>query len=217
MNWLWLQSRQFLLHPKTLWVLMIVYVPGTIYGYYWYKDQLTYTWDFHPRWQLPFVPDSPTASLLFTVAVLWLWIRPKPYRRAWLNAVRGGVEALGVVTSIKYGIWATAVIFMGQAQGDVLVWEHWMLIVGHSAMAVTALLYARFFSYGAKALVFAAAWTFLNDAIDYGYNVYPTLPWQLENDVREIAVFTIVLTGFSLLLAAIAKFAVNERKLDQPF
>lgn len=197
--------------------MMIIYVPGTIYGYYWYKDQLRYTWDNHPHWQLPFVPDSPTASLLFAIAVFWLWIRPEPYRRAWLNGVRGVVEALGVVTSIKYGIWATAVIFMGQAQGDVLVWEHWMLIIGHSAMAVTALLYARFFSFGAKTLAVAAAWTFLNDSIDYGYNVYPSLPWQLEDDLFDIGLFTFILTACSVLMAAVAKYAVNERKLDQPF
>ncbi len=174
MVWIrWLLSRNVLLHPAILWLTMIIYVPGTVYGYYWYKGQLIETWNEHPHWQLPFVPDSPTASLFFALALLWLWVSPKRSRHAWINAIRGIIETLGVVTSVKYGIWATAIIFAGQAQGDVLVWEHWMLIIGHSAMAIMALLYARFFTFGGMALLAAAAWTFLNDTVDYTYDVYP--------------------------------------------
>lgn len=217
MNWRLLQSRQYLLHPKTLWLMMIIYIPGTVYGYYWYKNQLMRTLDEHPLWQLPFVPDSPTASLLFALAVLWLWVKPGRSSSPAVSAFRGIVEALGVVTSVKYGIWATVIIFMGQAQGDILQWEHWMLVIGHTAMAVTALLYARFLSYGAASLIVAAAWTFLNDTIDYTFNVYPSLPWQLEDDLFAIGLFTFLLTGISVLAAALAKFAVNGKKLDQPF
>ncbi|WP_239614199.1 DUF1405 domain-containing protein [Cohnella mopanensis] len=208
MSWLkWLLSRSVLLHPTTLWLMMLIYIPGTVYGYYWYKDQLESTWNNHPHWQIPFVPDSPTASLFFTLAVLWLWICPRRSRRPWVNGIRGVVETLGVVTSVKYGIWATAIIFAGQAQGDVLQWEHWMLIIGHSAMAVMALLYARFFTYGGMALLAAAAWTFLNDTVDYTYDVYPYLPTQLDDDLFYVGLFTFLLTAFSVLCAAVAKFA----------
>ncbi|MFC4599051.1 DUF1405 domain-containing protein [Cohnella hongkongensis] len=213
MHWVkWLLSRSVLLHPATLWLAMIVYVPGTIYGYYWYKGQLIETWNDHPRWQLPFVPDSPTASLFFAVALLWLWIAPRRSPRPWVNGARGVVEALGVVTSFKYGIWATAVIFAGQAQGDVLYWDHWMLIVGHTAMAVMALLYARFFTFGGMALLAAAAWTFLNDTVDYTFGVYPYLPSQLDDDVAYVAVFTFALTAVSAVAAALAKFPYARRK-----
>ncbi|TFE30024.1 DUF1405 domain-containing protein [Cohnella luojiensis] len=212
MSWLkWLVSRSILLHPATLRLLMLIYVPGTVYGYYWYKDQLQRTWNDNPHWQIPFVPDSPTASLFFAIAVLWLWISPKPSRRGWVNGVRGIVEALGVVTSVKYGVWATAIIFAGQAQGDTLQWEHWMLIVGHSAMALTALFYARFFTFGGLALLAAAAWTFLNDTIDYRFDVFPSLPWQLDDDLFYVGLFTFVLTAVSVLAAAIAKFAFPVR------
>jgi len=212
MSWLkWLISRDVLLHPTTFGLMMFIYIPGTIYGYYWYKDQLEETWNTHPHWQLPFVPDSPTASLFFALAALWLWIAPKPSRKGWVNAVRGIVETLGVVTSVKYGIWATAVIFAGQAQGDVLYWDHWMLIVGHTAMAAMALLYTRFFTFGGMALLVAAAWTFLNDTVDYTYGVYPYLPSQLDDDLAYVATFTFVLTGLSVAAAAVAKFAFVKR------
>ena len=197
--------------------MMLIYIPGTAYGYYWYKDQLIRTWDEHPLWQIPFVPDSPTASLFFALAVLWLWLRPNRSNSPSVNKIRGIVEALGVVTSVKYGIWATVIIFWGQAQGDILTWEHWMLVIGHSAMAVTALLYARFFTFGWASLTVAAAWTFLNDTIDYTFNVYPSLPWQLDDDLFAVGAFTFLLNAFSLLASALANFAVNEKKLDQQF
>ncbi|RKP57033.1 DUF1405 domain-containing protein [Cohnella endophytica] len=220
MYWLkWFLSRSILLHPTTLLLLMLVYIPGTAYGYYWYKDQLASVWSEHPAWQIPFVPDSPTASLFFAIALLWLWISPKPSRMAWVNGIRGVVEALGVVTSVKYGVWATAIIFAGQAQGDVLQGEHWMLIIGHSAMAVTALLYARFFNFGGLALLAAAAWTFLNDTVDYTYGVYPYLPWQLEDDIFYVGLFTFVLTAFSVMAAALGRFLPSSEavKTDKSF
>ncbi|RED60419.1 DUF1405 domain-containing protein [Cohnella lupini] len=218
MSWLkWLLSRSVLLNPTTLWILTLIYVPGTIYGYYWYKDQLLQTWNEHPHWQIPFVPDSPTASLFFVISVIWLWISPKRSRIAWVNGIRGIVETLGVVTSVKYGIWATAIIFAGQAQGDVLEFDHWMLIVGHSAMAITALVYARFFIFGGIALLGAAVWTFLNDTIDYTYDVYPYLPSQLYDDIYYVGLFTFLLTALSVAAAAIAKFAFAGKERDKAF
>lgn len=214
MSWLkWLISRSILLHPTTLLILMLIYVPGTIYGYYWYKDQLAATWNEQPHWQIPFVPDSPTASLFFALAVLWLWISPNRSRIAWVNGVRGVIETLGVVTSVKYGIWATAIIFAGQAQGASSQWEDWMLIIGHTAMAVTALLYARFFTFGGIALLAAAAWTFLNDTVDYTYDVFPYLPRQLYDDIFYVGLFTFLLTALSVLATAIAKFAFAKEKI----
>jgi len=212
MSWRkWLLSRSLLLHPTTLWLMMLIYIPGTIYGYYWYKDQLERTWNENPHWQIPFVPDSPTASLFFAIAVLWLWVAPKLSKRGWVNGVRGIVEALGVVTSVKYGIWATAIIFAGWAQGDILQWEHWMLIIGHSAMAVTALIYARFFTFGGLALLAAAAWTFLNDTIDYRFDVFPYLPTPLYDDLFYVGLFTFLLTALSILAAGIFRFAFHVK------
>lgn len=218
LTWRLLLSRGFLLHPKLLWLMMIIYVPGTLYGYYWYKYQLELTWDTHPHWQIPFVPDSPTASLFFAAAILWLWISPGASRHGSVNAVRGVVEALGVVTSVKYGIWATAIIFAGQAQGDILVWQHWMLIIGHTAMAVCALIYARFFRFSWMALLAAAVWTFLNDTVDYTFGVYPNLPIQLQDDLFYVGLFTFSLTAISVISTAIARFRFSpDQGADKPF
>ena len=52
-----------------LWLLLIVNIFGTIYGYYWYGWQLAET----PTIFLPFVPDSPTASLFFVIVLIGLF------------------------------------------------------------------------------------------------------------------------------------------------
>lgn len=210
LKWFW--SRALLMNPALLWLMMLIYLPGTVYGYYWYKDQLVRTWQEHPHWQIVFVPDSPTASLWFALAVLWLWISPAAPRQGWLKGVRGVLEALGVVTSVKYGIWATAVIFAGYLQGTPLDGASWMLIIGHSAMAACALLYARFFRFGFAALLAAAAWTFLNDTVDYVFGVYPYLPTTLHDDLPAVCLFTVMLTLFSVAAAGVSRFLFAEAK-----
>ncbi len=213
LNWrMWL-SKCVLMHPGFLVLLLVFYIPGTIYGYIWYDDQLRETWTTRPLWQLVFVPDSPTASLWFALALIWRLAQPGgPLRDESAAAVRPSVrrfrslvEALGVITSIKYGVWACVVIFAGWARGDVPRWEHGMLIVGHAAMAVCALLYARFFGFGPWAIAVAGLWTLLNDTVDYGLGTYPYLPAELEDDLVPIAAFTFALTGLSVLSAILAR------------
>ncbi|MFD2332110.1 DUF1405 domain-containing protein [Cohnella sp. GCM10020058] len=206
-----LLSRRFLTQNWVMTLLMVFYVFGTIYGYYWYKNQLVDTMQTHPAWLIPFVPDSPTASLFFTIAALWLWLSSfGDGDNKVVTGVRCVFEALAVVTSIKYGIWATVIIFASAAYGSPIVWQDWMLIVSHMSMAVCAVLYGRFFLYGAIALGIAAAWTLLNDIVDYGFGVYPSLPQSLDDRLLGVAIFTFALTIFSVGVAAIVSFA-NQR------
>ncbi|CDN45472.1 DUF1405 domain-containing protein [Paenibacillus sp. P22] len=98
-------SRYALLNRRFLWLLLVVNALGTVYGYYWYKGQLEATVDAgNPLWQLVFVPDSPTASLFFTLSLLYLLFPPGNQGRLG-RTVRVAIEGLGTVTSVKYGIW----------------------------------------------------------------------------------------------------------------
>ncbi|WP_410768385.1 DUF1405 domain-containing protein [Fontibacillus sp. BL9] len=194
-------SRSFLSSRLLLWSLFICNLFGTIYGYIWYESQLRDTWVHHPKWQLVFVPDSPTASLFFTLALLFLMF---PAVLGKLKFLRTLIEGLAVVTSVKYGVWAVSMIFAGAAQGGDLVWQDWMLVASHLAMAVEALLFVRLFKFGTGMLLCAGAWTLLNDAVDYMFDVYPWLPQTLWDNVPEVMVFTICLTVASMVLVWLA-------------
>lgn len=191
-------SRAFLTNRFLLWLLFWCNLVGTVYGYMWYGEQMEYTIANHAIWQVIFVPDSPTASLFFTLAVLFLLYPPKSLALKGFSLL---IEALAVVTSVKYGIWAVSIIFAGAAQGDHLVWQDWMLVASHLTMAVEALLFVRFFRFGTIMLIPAAAWTFLNDIVDYTYGVYPWLPNELLDHLFAVQNFTLGLTLFSVVLS----------------
>ncbi|MDO7905046.1 DUF1405 domain-containing protein [Paenibacillus sp. JX-17] len=211
-------SRAFLTKRSFLWLLLICNLIGTVYGYYWYGGQLEYTLDNYAPWLLVFVPDSPTASLFFTIAIGFLLFPPSGRLGSGFRQI---IEALAVVTSVKYGIWASAIIFAGAAQGEPLIWQDWMLVCSHTIMAVEALVYVRFFLMKPWALLVGAAWTFLNDTIDYTYGVFPFLPQPLYDHVTWIRNGTIMLTLFSVLAGWAAVFQArrssNRGSLDHEF
>jgi uncharacterized membrane protein YpjA len=193
-------SRDFLLNRSFLWLLFLVNLAGTIYGYIWYEGQLIATFNNHPLWQLVFVPDSPTASLFFTMSLLYLLFPPqKPYRFAIMG--RSLIEALAVVCSVKYGIWAVAMIVAGAWQGADLYWQHFMLIASHLGMALEALLFFRFMKAGAAALAVAAGWLLLNDMVDYTFGVFPYLADELDDDLSAVRTFTYALSLLSYTAA----------------
>ncbi|WP_423802778.1 DUF1405 domain-containing protein [Paenibacillus auburnensis] len=190
-------------HRGVIWLLIIVNFLGTIYGYIWYGNQLAFTAENYPAWLLPFVPDSPTASLFFTVALVLMLYPPKGLKG---TMVRELIEALAVVTSVKYGIWAVSMIFAGGYQGDTVSWQDWMLVVSHTGMAVEALIYARFFSFR-RMLPLAVLWTLANDMVDYSVGIYPWLPSELDDDILKVQNFTILLT----LLSAAAAWVFGSK------
>lgn len=182
---------------RIIWLLFIVNLLGTVYGYMWYGNQLAFTAENYPVWLLPFVPDSPTASLFFTIALLLLLYPPKGLTG---TLVRQLIEALAVVTSVKYGIWAVSMIVAGGYQGDTVNWKDWMLMISHTGMAVEALIYARYFSFR-RMLPVALLWTFANDMVDYSEGVFPWLPSVLDDNISAVQYFTMGLTLFSTAAA----------------
>ncbi|GIQ63775.1 hypothetical protein PACILC2_23430 [Paenibacillus cisolokensis] len=107
-------GRPFLMNRGVLWTLFAVNLLGTIYGYLWYGDQLLFTIDNKPAWMIPFVPDSPTASLFFTLSLLYLLFPPERPSSLPGSVLRAVIEGLAAVTSVKYGIWAVVMILPEQ-------------------------------------------------------------------------------------------------------
>nr|WP_191296596.1 DUF1405 domain-containing protein [Paenibacillus sp. PL91] len=193
-------SREFLLSRPFLWLLFLVNLGGTIYGYIWYEAQLIDTLESHPLWQIIFVPDSPTASLFFTIALLYLLFPPqKSYGLVRIG--RSIIEALAVVCSVKYGIWAVSMIVAGAWQGSELHWQHYMLIASHLGMAFEALLFFRFMKAGVAALILATCWLLLNDTVDYTFGIFPYLADELNDDLSAVRAFTYGLSLFSFVAA----------------
>ena len=191
MKWIY----PILSHRAVLWLLLIVNIAGTIYGYVWYKWQLIDT----PTIFLPFVPDSPTASLFFCfVLIAFLLGRNWPL-----------FEALAIVTLIKYGIWAVMMnllVFNVTGELDLIAL---MLILSHGAMAVQGVLYAPFYRIKTWHLVVTAVWTLHNDVIDYVFFMLPRYP-ILDLYTPQIGYFTFWLSMFSIGITAYLTLRKNR-------
>lgn len=185
----WLMFQPFLL------LVFLINLGGTIYGFIWYKWQLDIT---EPKF-LIFVPDSPTASLFFTI-VLGLWLMGKR---------NGLIEALAVVTLIKYGLWAVVMNLLTLVETGSIGWMGWMLIGSHFAMALQAVLYIDHYRFGWLSASLAAVWTLHNDVIDYVFGQMPIYR-VLDAYSAQIGYFT-----FWLSIACIA-FAFFVVQLNKP-
>ncbi len=139
-----------------------------------------------------FVPDSPTASSLFTLVLIALLLGRKIPQ----------LEAFAAVTNFKYGVWAVAVILLGSVSGNTLHWTDYMLMISHGGMALESILYSRHYSIRPVHLIAVAIWTLSNDLLDYTLNIHPWLPPQLEPVDHLIGWFTFALSLFSIALIA---------------
>lgn len=189
--WFLLQHRSFLI------LLFVINFLGTIYGYIWYESQLIRT---EPQF-LIFVPDSPTASLFFSIAVLG-WILRRHFKL---------IEALALITLVKYGIWAVVMNLLTLAESGSIGWAGWMLVASHGLMAVQAILYLGKYRYGLVHIVIAAIWTLHNDVIDYIYGQMPT--YRVINQyASHVGYFTFWL---SIACISIAYVAYTKREYLQ--
>ncbi|MCG3418859.1 DUF1405 domain-containing protein [Oceanobacillus jordanicus] len=182
-----LRDKRFLI------ILFIINLLGTIYGYIWYESQLAITPDIF----LIFVPDSPTASLFFTIFLLFfIFGRNIPY-----------IEALGIITLFKYGVWAVVMNLLTLIIDGSLSAAGYMLMVSHGAMALQGLLYAPYYKIKLRHIAVAAIWTLHNDVIDYVFGMMPIYS-SLTDYMNEIGYFTFWLSILSIFIAY--KYTVNR-------
>ncbi|GAB7387541.1 DUF1405 domain-containing protein [Bacillaceae bacterium] len=179
-----------------LWFLFAINFLGTIYGFFWYKQQLAET---SPSYLRLFVPDSPTASGLFTL-VLFAYLMGRRFPL---------LEAFASITNFKYGVWAVVMIVVGWAMGDPVSWTDGMLVVSHAGMAAEAVLYRGFYRYRFRQIAVVAAWTLTNDWLDYSLDIHPWLPGVMEPYDDLFGYFTVLLSLFSLTLFSL--FAVRRK------
>lgn len=194
MKALLMQGWYMISHRTFLLLLLIINIFGTIYGYIWYGGQLSNT---EPIFYI-FVPDSPTASLFFCLAVLG-WIFGRNFKL---------MEVLALITLIKYGLWAVVMNLLTLGVTGNLGWMGWMLVFSHFMMAVQAVLYLPNYRFGKVHVFIAAIWTLHNDVIDYVFGQMPTYRVLAEYS-SQIGYFT-----FWLSIACIALAYIQASKRE---
>jgi uncharacterized membrane protein YpjA len=190
--------KYILLDKRFLILLFVINLFGTIYGYMWYESQLSVT----PPIFIPFVPDSPTASLFFTIFLLFfIFGKNVPY-----------IEALGLITLFKYGIWAVVMNILTLIMNGSLDWSGYMLIASHGAMAIQGLLYAPWYKIKMRHLIAAAIWILHNDVIDYVFGMMPVYS-SLNDYMNEIGYFTFWLSILSIFVAYAVTIGSKREKV----
>lgn len=174
---------------KFLLLLFLVNLFGTIYGYIWYGYQLAITPDIF----LIFVPDSPTASLFFTIVIFFFLLKKNvPY-----------IEALAIISLFKYGVWAVVMNIFTLIVDGTIGWQGYMLIASHGAMAIQGLLYAPYYRIKLRHIMVASVWTLHNEIIDYVFGMMPIYS-SLNEYMKEIGYFTFWLSILSIYIAYLA-------------
>ncbi|WP_252503427.1 DUF1405 domain-containing protein [Sporosarcina sp. Marseille-Q4943] len=181
-NHIWL----LLSHKSFLWILLFINILGTVYGYDWYMWQLEMT---EPIYWI-FVPDSPTASLFFSLAIIG-WLIGRNFKL---------IEALALITLVKYGLWAVVMNLLTMFENGYLDPVGWMLIGSHFAMAVQAVLYSPLYRFKFIHIVIAGIWTLHNDVIDYVFGQMP-IYHDLMKHMQQIGYFTFWLSIACIALA----------------
>lgn len=166
-------------------LLLISNFLGTIYGYYWYRGQLSVTdWYF-----IPFVPDSPTATLFLCILIVLILFEKK----------FGLIDALAFTTLIKYGVWAVVMNLLTFVETGFITWIGLMLIASHGIMAVQAFMFLPHLEIKAWHFYATAVWLFHNDVVDYVYRQYPVYG-NLTQYFEHIGYFSFWLTVLVLKL-----------------
>ncbi len=146
-------------HKSFLWILLFVNLFGTVYGYDWYMWQLEMT---EPKFWI-FVPDSPTASLFFTLAIIG-WLIGRNFKL---------MEALALITLVKYGLWAVVMNILTLIETGQLGGLAGCLLVHILRWLFKPCCIVRFIDSALVILSIAAIWTLHNDVIDYVFGQMP--------------------------------------------
>jgi len=153
---------------RLVWLVVLVNLAGTAFGFWFYGFQFTITDPV--MW--PFVPDSPMATLFIALS-LAVWKLGYADRVPWLHA-------LAFFGCIKLGAWTPVVLTIFPVEHPAgslaalgtagFLWEYGLytfLVTSHLAMVLEAFLVHRYADFSAGAVALAAAWYTLNDVVDY--------------------------------------------------
>lgn len=159
-----------------VWLVVLVNLAGTAFGFLYYGWQLWRT----PPLVWPFVPDSPMATL-FTAGALASWKLGRPQH--WL-------AALAFVANIKVGLWTPYVHLTFYGHFDYLpTWMIHFLVWSHLAMVVQTFVLHRISDFPPWAIGVAVTWYTVDVVVDYFVPVLGDLHHSWLPTDRTEAVF----------------------------
>ncbi|WP_258360920.1 DUF1405 domain-containing protein [Moorella sulfitireducens] len=163
--------------------LAAVNLLGSLYGYYWYREQLAET----PLIWWPVTPDSPLATTLFGLAMILAYCRRES----------GFLRAVAAAAVIKYGLWAVIIISDYWLSGAPVTVVETGLWLSHLGMTVEGFLFLRHWPVSISQFVLVVLWLGVNDFVDYRLGLHPYLfsPGQ-----ENLALVTAVVLSLALSL-----------------
>ncbi|MGE5483770.1 MAG: DUF1405 domain-containing protein [Ignavibacteriales bacterium] len=164
--------------------LIVVNFFGSLYGFNWYREQLSTT----PVKYWPIVPDSPLSCLLFSFVLMLIYAR----KRFW------PLEGIAYISMMKYGFWTVFVFAQCWVVRRAAYPEEMFLFASHFCMAVEAILFSRYHSPDRGAILACGVWSVFNDYMDYFRGFHPYLPMpEFYGSVRLVSIVsTYVVTGW---------------------
>jgi len=194
---LWKDLWQNPWQPRYMWPLIIINITGSLYGYYWYHNQLME----NPWYLWVLISDSPLSTTFFALALIFVLLgRGKPL-----------ITAIGTATTIKYGLWALVILtHYWVLSRDVRPVEAGLWI-GHLGMVLEGFLFMRRAQIGPAAIAGAVAWIVLNDWADYVHNLHPYLFLPGQEGTAVISAMAITF-GTVILIIKKTMFPGYEHK-----
>lgn len=183
--------------PWFISALVVINVLGSVYGYYWYWDQLM---NSPVIWYL-FIPDSPLSTTLFAAALTISLLKRK-------NALLGVVAAVAV---IKYGFWAVVLITDYWLAGGSVRLVEVGLWLSHLGMALQGVIFLRHWPVYPWHVAAVTLWLLANDVVDYGLGMHPYLFYPGQKNLA-MTTAAILSTGLILCLGLISPGRRSEGK-----
>ncbi|GAV24747.1 hypothetical protein ciss_06800 [Carboxydothermus islandicus] len=166
-----------------VFLLLLVNLFGSIWGYLWYRGQLLK----EPLIFWPLIPDSPLSTTLLTLAFfLMLFGREITGLTLWAGMM-----------CFKYGFWALGILMQFWYLSGRIEPVEVMLFVSHLGMIVESIIYVKGIPVTKKAYFFSVIWLILEDVVDWGFGLHPYL--FLEEQFSFAVVLALVLSGFILV------------------
>lgn len=190
---LWRDFRRNPFQPRYTAPLIIINILGSVYGYFWYREQLA----VNPLYFWPFIPDSPLSTTIFALALLI-------QRRGFASNL---FQAVAFTANIKYGLWAAVIISQYWLGGGQAEFIEIMLMLSHLGMAVQGGIYLKQVRLGQGVALLTAAWMVINDFMDYYVGLHPYLFTAGQDFIALLAAagLTALITGVLLVARTVRR------------